>query len=418
MRTLATAMATVSNTATSARGSTDRRLGIAPGHKVIARAGIAAGALLAAAVFVPASLADWAAVDHAPTAAKIAPWNASAAAAAAAALGADPRKTEVRELVRRALARDLTLIPAIEVRALDLALSGKTTKARALFQLSDQLSRRNLPTRLWLIQDAVDHGDVAGALKNFDIALRTTTDAQPILFPVLAKASGDPSLTVPIARTLDRPSDWRLMFFEWALTNPAHVGGVASVAAEMRDRQFLVGNSIDQRLVERLVTDRDFAAASVLNRRLGRESGGVADSHFADPSAHYPFGWGLVSDGSLTAERAVAGSSAVLRYGAEPPHGGQIAAQLLMLRPGRYQLATRTAGQATGEAPYWSVSCGEVGGGELARLAQPANAGGEANTTFTVPASCGAQWLTLRVPPSGDASPPLGAIAWVQVLPR
>ena len=411
-------MATVSNTATSARSSTDSRLGIAPGHKVIARAGIAAGALLAAAVFVPASLADWAAVDHAPAAAKIAPWNASSAAAAAAALGADPRKPEVRELVRRALARDVTLVPALEVRAVDLALSGKATEARALFHLSDQLSRRNLPTRLWLIQDAVDHGDVAGALKNFDIALRTTTDAQPILFPVLAKATGDPNLTVPISRMLDRPSDWRLMFFEWALTNPAHVGGVANVAAEMRDRQFLVGNSIDQRLVERLVTDRDFAAASLLNRRIGGQSGGVVDSHFADPSAHYPFGWGLVSDGSLTAERAVEGSSPVLRYGAVPAHSGQIAAQLLMLRPGRYELATRTAGQTTGEAPYWSVSCGEVGGGELVRLAQPVNAGDETNAIFTVPTSCGAQWLTLRVPPSGDASPPSGAIAWVQVSPR
>jgi len=30
---------------------------------------------------------------------------------------------------------------------------------------------------------------VAGALRHFDIALRTTTDAQPILFPVLGKAS-------------------------------------------------------------------------------------------------------------------------------------------------------------------------------------------------------------------------------------
>jgi hypothetical protein len=373
--------------------------------------------LLGIASVVPASLADWASVDHAQIAAKIAPWNAPAVAAAAA-LGSDPRNPKVRALVRRALARDVTLVPAIEVRALDLALSGKSRRARSLFQLSDQLSRRNLPTRLWLIQDSVDRGDVAGALKNFDIALRTTTDAQPILFPVLAKASSDPTLTAAIARTLDRPSDWRLMFFEWALANDAQVGGPAKVAAEMRDREFLTGNSLDQRLIERLVTDRDFAAANLLNRRFGRQASGVADPHFGDASAHYPFGWGLVSDGSLTAERATIGSDAVLKYSAEPAHSGQVAAQLLVLRPGRYELATRTAGQATGEAPYWSVSCGEVGGGELARLPQPADAGAQATSDFTVPDSCKAQWLTLRIRPAADATKPSGAIAWVQVSPR
>ena len=386
-------------------------------HKLIARAGIVAGAMLGIAVFVPASLADWASVDHARIAAKIAPWNAPAAAAAAA-LGSDPRKPEIRALVRRALVRDVTLVPAIEVRALDLALSAKTSEARRLFRLSNQLSRRNLPTRLWLIQDSVDRGDVAGALKNFEFALRTTTDAQPILFPVLAKASSDPTLTIPIARTLDRPSDWRLMFFEWALANVAPVHGLANVAAAMRDRKFLAGNSLDQRLIERLVTDRDFAPASLLNRRFGRQANGVADPHFDDASAHYPFGWGLVSDGSLTAERAIAGSEAVLKYGAEPAHSGQVAAQLLILRPGRYALATRTAAQATGGTPYWSVTCGEAGGSELAELEQPAGAGIQAQTIFTVPKSCEAQWLTLRIRPAADTAQPSGAIAWIQVSPR
>ena len=170
-------------------------------HRLAARAGIAAGALVAAAVVLPASLASWADVGHPQLAAKIAPWNAPAAADAAAALGTDPRKPEARALVRRALARDLTQVQAIEQRALDEALSGNSGRARRLFALSDRLSRRSLPTRLWLIQDAVDRGNVAGALRNFDIALRTTTDAQPILFPVLAKAAADPTLTNPLARS-------------------------------------------------------------------------------------------------------------------------------------------------------------------------------------------------------------------------
>jgi len=387
-------------------------------HKIAARAGIAAGALLAAAIFVPSSLADWASVDHPRLAAEVAPWSAPAAAGAAAALGANPRDPQVRALVRKALARDVTLVPAMEVRALDLALTGETGESRLLFQLSDKLSRRSLPTRLWLIQDSVDRGDVPGALRNFDIALRTTTDAQPILFPVLAKASSDPTLTVPLAHLLDQPSDWRLMFVDWALTNDAHLAGMAKLVAEMRDRRFVVGTSIDQQLMAQLANDGEFDAAALLNRRFGRPARGVADPRFGDPAAHYPFGWGLVNDGTLSAERTVSGSSSLLRYAAEPAHSGQVAAQLLTLKPGPYALATRTASGAQGEAPYWSVACAGQQGTVLTELDQPAGAGGTASATFIVPDGCKAQWLTLRLRPSAGATPQSGAIAWVSVAPR
>lgn len=415
MPILATVMATASSIATNARRSPGTlRAGIR--HKTIARAGIAAGALLVAAVLVPASFADWASVDHPRLAVEIAPWNAPAAANAAAALD-DPRSPAARALVRRALARDTTQVTAIELRALDLALTGRTAKARLLFALSDQLSRRSLPTRLWLIQDSVDRGDVAGALRNFDIALRTTTDAQPILFPVLAKASADPTLTAPLARALDRPSDWRLSFIEWALTSGVHLDGLANVVARMNDRRFVVGNGIDQQLTERLANDGQFGPASLLNRRFGHAATGVADPNFANPSARFPFGWGLVSDGMLIGERMMLGSSPALKYGAAPGRSGQVAAQLLMLPPGRYTLATRTAATGDGEPPYWTIACGQSGSAVLAQLDQPLAANAEARTSVTVPAGCVAQWLTLRIRPAQDSGAQSGAIAWVTIAP-
>jgi hypothetical protein len=386
-------------------------------QRLLGRAGIIAGAALTAAVVLPSSLANWADVDHPQLAARIAPWNAAAAADAAASLAADPRNPRVRDLVRRALDRDATQVTAIELRAVDLAMSGKQPEARRLFHLSDRLSRRSLATRLWLIQDAVDRGDVAGALRDFDIALRTTTDAQPILFPVLARASADPRLTIPLARTLDRPSDWRPMFFEWTLANEADPAPIAALAAHMRDRHFVVANAIDQRLTERLVTAQDFAAARMLNRSFGRESAGVADANFSDTKAHYPFGWGLVSSGSLGAERALNGSTTVLSYSAEPANSGQVAAQLLSLAPGRYVIASKTAANATGAAPYWSLNCAGAGG-EIARLDQPMNANARAETAFAVPRGCAAQWLTLTIRPAPDSNSQSGAIAWVSVSPR
>jgi hypothetical protein len=369
-------------------------------------------------VILPSSLAAWLDTRDPELAARIAPWDARVAADAAAARRADPRNREIRGLVRKALARDLTLTPAIELRAADLATSGHEAEAGQLFRLSDRLSRRSLPTRLWLIQDAVDHGDVEGALRNFDIALRTSSDAPPILYPVLAKAAADPGLTVPLARTLDRSSDWRLMFLEWVVANDASVGPVANVVAHMHDRAFVIGNGVDQQMIERLVTQRAFQPAILLRRRFGKASGaGVADAHFSDASARYPFGWSLIGGGSLGAERASGAGGPMLSYHAVPARSGQVAAQLLNLAPGRYVLASRTAAEAIGNAPYWSITCGEAGGAQIARLDQPAMAGGTSATAFAVPGGCIAQWLTLSIPAGSDGQVS-GAIAWVSVEPR
>jgi hypothetical protein len=405
-------MATVSSTATisdaSGRYPTAR-------HKFVARAGIVVGACAAAAVFLPASLATWSDVDHQQIATHIAPWNAPLAADAAASIGGDPRLPEVRRLVSKALARDTTQVQAIELRALDLALSGHAERARALFLLSDRLSRRSLPTRLWLIQDQVDRGNVAGALRNFDVALRTTTDAQPILFPILARASADQTLTRPLAQVLDRPSDWRLMFINWAIANSADLAPVARVVAQMRDDRFVLGSDSDQKLVERLVTKGEFAQARALNWRFGHAASEVADPNFADSSARYPFGWGLVSNGSIGAERTLSGSSTVLSYRAAPANSGQVAAQLLTLKSGRYVLSTTTAAAAVGGRPYWSVVCADAGGAQLARVDQPMAAHERTASEFTIPPGCSAQWLTLRLRPAADSSEQSGAIASVSV---
>jgi hypothetical protein len=352
-------------------------------------------------------------------AARIARSNARIAIASAAAARADPRSPEIRSVVRAALARDLTVLPAIELRAADLAASGRTPQAERLFLLSNRLSRRSLATRLWLIQTSVDRGDVAGALANFDIALRTSTRAPEILYPILAKASADPTLTVPLARLLDRPSDWRLMYFEWALANDPDTHSLANVTMQMRSRPLIHANTIDQRLIEQLVTKGDFVQALRLRRWFDpRPAPLVADPHFEGRSAQFPFGWGLVSDGSVEAELSLSSNGPVLAYRAASSHSGQVAAQLLALPAGRYVLATRTAAAAAGDAPLWSIACGEDGGASLAELEQPMTAHAETATDFVVPGRCPAQWLVLQLRPSGRSTAQSGAIEWVSVRPR
>ena len=93
----------------------------------------------------------------------------------------------------RALARRSLMAQALNPAALrTLALTrgatlGKTIDYR-LVHLSDAASRRDFGTQVLLIQEAAEKQDVAGVLRAYDTALRTSQSSQQILFPQLVKA--------------------------------------------------------------------------------------------------------------------------------------------------------------------------------------------------------------------------------------
>ncbi len=330
----------------------------------------------------------------------------------------DPR---IRALTLAALERDPTVTNAIELRALQAEADGEAAREAALFDLSGAISRRSLPTRLWLIQRSVDRGDVGGALRDFDVALRTSMTAPNVLFPILAEATTDPELVVPIARMVDRPSDWRVMFLNHAVAH-GNAEGITAVVLRLRDRALVTGNGVDQALIARLVSERQFALAGQV-RDTFRPVGGthplVADGRFADPAALFPFGWSLTGRGDAGSERSIVNGRTMLAWRAEPGREGQVAAQLLLLAPGSYRLSTTAASTGDAEAlPYWSLGCGEQGGGVLARLDVPVASGASGSANFTVPQGCAGQWLTLILRPGGGSGGRSGAVAGVAVTRR
>ncbi|MGN6817582.1 MAG: hypothetical protein ACTHJR_02820 [Sphingomonas sp.] len=385
---------------------------------VIQRSAIVIVALLAAAGIVQAGLAERLSRSDPALAARLAPHDARIAMAAARKLvddGGDATGPAIRALAATALSRDLTQTAAIEFRAVEAEGKGDRARAEQLIDLSDAISRRSLPTRLWLIQRSVDRGDVGGALRDFDLALRTSSAAPSVLLPVLAGATTDPGLVRPIARMLDRPSDWRVMFLDHAVAQ-GDARGIAAVLLAMCDRQTITANGIDQALIARLVGARDFALAGRLRDAFAPSAGPrpmLADGAFGDIAAP-PFGWSLVERGEIGAERGETNGRSSLMWRAEPGRGGQVAAQLLMLAPGKYRLASRTA--SSGDAtPYWSLRCGEQGGAMLATLDQPGSAGAAASTDFVVASGCIGQWLTLTLRPGGGSGGQSGGIAAVTI---
>lgn len=385
--------------------------------RLVARAAIAAVALCAITATLWSGWATHASRGDPRRAARLAPFDARIAVLAAQA--GDARAPALTD---RALARDVTIPAAIELRALRAEAAGDASRGARLFALSDAISRRSLATRTWLIQRAVDRGDVPGALEQFDIALRTSSTAPRILFPVLAQASTDPALAEPIARVLDRPQEWRIMFLRYAIGEGGAASSIADVVLRMRDRRAITDAGIDQALVAALVSQEAFGQARRTDEAFHPSPGSrgaVVDPEFSPSHAAYPFGWALTERGEAGASRARVQGRPVLAYQALAGGSGPVAVQLLTLPAAAYRLATRTATGAAdpGAAPFWTLTCGQGGGTQIALLDQPDGTGAVAAAAFVVPPDCPAQWLVLHLRASDEGSQ-AGAIArvWVDRL--
>jgi hypothetical protein len=374
----------------------------AAGSRVVLRAAIAVAALLVAA----------AAVANLRSNARI----ALDSAREQVEHGTSPTDPAVQSLAREALRRDPTLTGALELLALADEQQGDHRAAAGLYQLSDRISRRSLATRLWLIQDAVGRGDVSATLGNMDLALRTSSAAPPFVLPALARGLGDPKLVAPIAAMVDRPSDWREGFLIYAADN-AEPAADAALFFALHDRRAIVKDQLDRKVIVRLVGAGQFRLARQLDTAFGGGPAGasaVADGQFGDPSARYPFGWGLTDTAELGAARENERGHSVLAYHANVAEGGQVAGQLLTLAPGSYRLETQAAPAAdSGTAPQWTLSCAAPTRliATLALLAAQ-----QASVSFSVPPDCPAQWLVLTVRPV--LAPQAGSVERVAITAR
>lgn len=350
--------------------------------------------------------------------------NGSAEASAAAARALVERREQptspvVRALVERALRRDPSLTTAIELRALDMDASGDRPAATRLFDLSRAISRRSLGTHMWRIQRAVDRGDAKEALAEYDVALRTSTAAPRLLFPVLARAAANPDLAPPIARMLDRPSDWREMFLDYAIARPRSAETMTPLILELRDRSFLKDKRIDQMLIARLVRDGAFRPASSVEQAFGppqKGSGFVRDSDFAEPQFHFPFGWQMIEGASVWAQRDASSAGPALLYHGATGGAGLVATQFLTLPAGRYRLSARSSAPAADASalPYWTVTCAGRQPLQIALVDQDGAAQGD----FEVPVRCDGQWLAFNLRASDRAEGQSGAIRSVTIQPR
>lgn len=344
---------------------------------------------------------------------------------------ADPdlaRAEREEELALRALWRDPTSVQAVATLGLLAHARGDIAAARRRFAYADLLSRRDLVTRLWLIEDAVRRGDAREALRHYDIALRTADSASATLFPILAAAASDPELAAELARTLAGRPPWGDAFATFAAASGSDPEATARLFGALAAARAPVPAAAQSALVDSMVARGNYDAAWRYYASVRRQ----ADrSHSRDPrfaaTVEPPsrLDW-VVSDSSfgiaVTMQRS--GKAGLLDFTVPPTVGGQLAGQVQLLPPGSYRLEGRGGAVAMpGKTqPYWVLKCLAMDAGadrELGRVDLPESAEGQARFAgrFAVPPGCPVQLLALMARVSDDPAGVAGRIREVRLRP-
>lgn len=332
------------------------------------------------------------------------------------------QRVEANRLARLALRQDPTAVAAAATLGIDAQLRGDTAGARRIFAYAQMLSRRDLHTQLWAIEDAVGRGDVAGTLRQYDITLRTSEYGPDLLFPVLSSAIADPAIRDALIRTLAAKPAWTQSFVEYVAVNGPDPRTTFALFTGLQRVGVPVSANARAVLVNSLLKGdfRDEAWRYYASIHPGADRRMSRDPRFtAALDTPSPLDWTPIDDAGISASIQRGDKDGVFDFSAPASIGGPMLRQMQLLPAGDYVLRGHSLNidQPDGSRPYWTLTCQD--GRELGRVVLPnsAQAGGDFAGRFSVPAGCPVQYLSLVAQPSDAVAGVSGQIDRVQLAP-
>jgi hypothetical protein len=293
--------------------------------------------------------------------------SAGEAALALLQIADDPKANgdNIVALSRAALRREAVSVDAVVAMGTIAALRNQTTRAEQLFAYSEHLSRRNIPTQLWLIENAVERGRVDQALIHYDRAMSVSENTRPLLLPILSQAAASPAVGDPLARMLARRPLWWPAAMDYFLASPNAQAILPKVVLALKlradvptERTYLI--SAMKRLSD---AGKTKAALSLYGTVRGptEATAPIRGGDFEHVGNLPPFDWNLTESAGVSGiiQPGGVGSGHALFLSAEAGEQGEAARQVLDLPPGAYRL-TAIAGSVAPDRidrPRLVLSC-------------------------------------------------------------
>ncbi|WP_156021453.1 tetratricopeptide repeat protein [Sphingomonas melonis] len=354
---------------------------------------------------------------------RLAPYDGQMTSAYATSLaGADATledRARADVLAKHALQQDPTAVAAVATLGINADARGDGAVARRYFAYAQKLSRRDLRTQLFMIEDAVQHGDIPRTLHQYDMTLRVFPNLGEMLYPVLASATADPAIRSELVKTLAAKPLWSNSFIEFAANSDSDIKSVAALFLDLGHAGISIPETAHAGTINALIAgeQRDAAWSYYATIRPGADRRHSRDQRFAaNLETPSQFDWTPINDGSGLTTSIQDG---LFEFTAAASIGGPMLRQLQLLPPGTYRLSGHSSGidQAAGALPYWTLRC--QNGLELGRVEVPNSivANGNFTGTFGVPADCPVQTLLLTARPSDAVSGLSGQIDRVVLAP-
>ena len=299
-------------------------------------------------------------------------------------------------LAHAALERDVTKTEALAIYGAALNAKGQVAAAGSAMRAADSLTKRNLLSRIWLIEDSSKKNDSRRLLHNVDIALRVSASAQDQMFPFLARALQDETMVPEFVDVLRLDPPWIEPFLYTAITSGYATKNLARIYNELGRKYDHQGQELAPLLMQQLVAQQLFPEVFALGKQLkGPNGASIADPAFAKPAGLEPLSWELSSTSNFDAAR---GTDSFGKTGLAIISSGSgaevVARELLQLRPGLYRFANSVTSDL-GEISLdleWRLRCA-TSGVTLGTF----NPVKDKAAQWTVPAGCAYQWLELYV---------------------
>ncbi|RYG39232.1 MAG: hypothetical protein EON93_00430 [Burkholderiales bacterium] len=275
----------------------------------------------------------------------------------------------LREIASRGLRQQAVNNPALHLLMIASGLENRPVAAATFARLSEKLTRHDLTTQLWLIDESVRRDDHHAALLHYDRALKTTVSVQPALFQVLLKAISDPQIRAAMVPLIQNDSRWVVSFLlESSSSDPTAEDTARLLLAASPRLSARTNEMIAPQLLTRLTKlgkfDLAFRYAQTLKgarAEMGRNAG--FDSTTIDPR----FGalsWVPAQDARVGASFETRGSVSQARVFASANSKGIALHRVLHLTPGVYGMTERRKVEMADPASqaHWEMRCG--GGAE------------------------------------------------------
>lgn len=306
---------------------------------------------------------------------------------------------EIRSLVTLAAQKaPLAEIPFI----LEAVRRAKGDDEAGAIRLLEEARRRNPRTRLGrllLVEQYVRADRVAEAANEIKVLTRLLSDVGELLGDQLARLALDPETRPALRQALGADP-----LLDGVLTELVRRGADANLILELaapRMQAYSAGPPPDWQLllIRSLVEAGRIPQARDLWSRFHHvqlPANEIFNPNFEEVGGTPPFNWYLAADAAGVAERGRDGSLDILYFGRAD---AELASQLLLLAPGRYQLEVTASAvnEAEGSRLAWRIDCvpgndrlGEIGLDGLNSRPQ------RLRMQFSVPATgCSGQWIRL-----------------------